>query len=57
MTTSGAPRSNSARAFFRLSAARTSNPSDDSASSASTLKTASSSTTSTLAFKPPPREG
>src|SRR2546428_318547 len=52
--TSGAARSNSARAFFRLSAVLTSNPSPVRASSARTRKTASSSTTRMLAFTDPP---
>src|SRR5439155_5171127 len=46
--------SNSARAFFRLSAVLTSNPSPVRASSARTRKTASSSTTRMLAFIVPP---
>src|SRR5207247_142264 len=47
-------RSNSARAFLRLSAVLTSNPSAVRASSARTRKTASSSTTRMLAFMTPP---
>src|SRR5207245_8063022 len=55
MRTSGAPRPNSARAFLRVSAVRTSNPSAVRASSARTRNTASSSTTRMLALIDPPR--
>src|SRR3989442_8431224 len=57
MRTSGAPRPNSARAFLRVSAVRTSNPSAVRASSARTRNTASSSTTRMLALMDPPRRG